>query len=105
MDDQLNSAPSTSPISLHSQNCCTQLREELANQSEDFLRQRGALEAESISLRGRLEESQRERDGEPAAQPGCAAGLRRKAAVMVAVTRVLVSLQSCREPPSTRGTC
>ncbi|XP_075891258.1 kinesin-like protein KIF20B isoform X2 [Nelusetta ayraudi] len=45
-----------------SQNCCTKLREELANQSKDSLHQRGALEAEGRALRGRLEEMQRERD-------------------------------------------
>lgn len=40
------------------------LKEELANQSQEFHRQRGALEAEAAALRGKLEEMQRQRDGE-----------------------------------------
>lgn len=70
------------------------LKEELANQSQEFLSQQGVLMAEAGALRGKLEKMQRERDGETRSS----AELLRRTAVMVTMTRCVVTeLQGAAE--------
>lgn len=56
-------------MSLCSENRCVELREELANHGAELSRQlqrlRAELESEGGALRGRLEEAEREKQGEP----------------------------------------